>query len=1139
MALYTISTSGNLEFAETGLGNPVSTFANEGIATGAIASSPISGNNPKIWTIGPPNYFTSSGSLVVVSVNLSTQSGLAASSIAEYPISGIVDNIPQVQVTLGFITAAEESHGNLVVTGTSVSTQRFNVNTAGNLVISGNSVYPSTRKFQSSGNLKINGTSVYPSTRKFQSSGNLKITTADAYSIKLKETTAGNLVISGTDFVKKVYNKTSSGNLVVSGTTVQRSTRNETTRGNLVVVDKAYNTLYTGGIADNPIASFPIAAGSSSATVQQVQISFYGNINSSGNLVITSNGEFVNSLSHSSGIAGAALADQTIGGGMDTVFRSTGYQTTLDFSTNGNLVISGYSGSSNDYRSSGNLVISGTDEVHRALNFTTSGNLVVTGSTVQSSRRNERTSGNLVITPVGQYTNPLSSSSGIAGAALADQTIGGGKDTNYYSSRYQDLWIEATRGNLVISGYTGINNDYRSSGNLIISGTSTLGKTYNFSSSGNLVVTGSDYQSRTIAENSSGNLLIFSVIRQPLSSSSGIAGAALADQPIAGGKDQLYSEYQDLWIEPTRGNLVITGSDYQSRTIVERSSGNLAISGTTVVARELDFLSRGNLVITGSDYQSRIIAERTSGNLVITPVGQYTNPLSSSSGIAGAALADQTIGGGKDTNYYSSRYQDLWIESTRGNLVISGTTVQRSLRNETTRGNLVISGTDTQSSTRKESTRGNLVINGTTATNKTLDFVSRGNLVITPVGWKSTDTISGTIAGSALATTPIGGDEMENHIAVVQVSYISRGRYYPGNIAYTTTAGQLLISGTTTYQFITAGSEVSTGNLVVSGTTVQRSLRKESTSGNLIITGTTVQSRTIAELTRGNLVVSGTTVQSSTRKESTSGNLIISGTTVIARSVDFNTSGNLVISGTDAYNLSRNRQSSGNLVISGTDTVEVTANLYSSGNLVISGTDNVGRTVTFSSAGNLLISGYSGQGYAFATSGNLVISGTTVAEYIPGNQNISSNGNLIISGTATAQFIPAQRPAGQGGGGSYIFPSSWDILTPYLPDDRLILGYRKAETSGIGELRSFGFSEITVVRGTSEPAPKKSTLLSKYIQRIEDAKAKQPAKQIPAPTVVLENFKLKQALMEDEMLLNGSLLEVDTLQQELDRELLL
>ena len=1059
MALYTVSTSGNLEFAYTGLGNPVSTFANEGIATGAIASSPIAGNNPKIWTIGPPNYFTSSGSLVVVDVNLSTQSGLAASSIGEYPISGILDNIPQTQVIFGHITAAVASSGNLVISGNSVTVQAYNILTSGNLVLSGNSIYPSLRKFQTSGNLKINGTTVYPSTRNELTSGNLKITTSDAYSIKLKESTAGNLVISGTDLVQKVYNKTSSGNLVVTGSTVQFSTRNETTSGNLIVVDQAYNTLYTGGIADNPIASFPIAAGSESATVQQVQIAFYGNINSSGNLVITPNGEFVNSLSASGVIAGDALADQTIGGGMDTIFRSTGYQTTLDFLTNGNLVITGTSSFNNDYQSSGNLVISGTDEVRRALNFTTSGNLVVTGSTVQSSLRNETTSGNLVITPIGEFIEPLSSSSGIAGAALADQTIGGGKDTNYYPTTYQDLWIETTSGNLVITGTSGFNNDYQSSGNLVISGTTIVARELDFLSSGNLVVTGTDSQNRTIAENSSGNLLIFSVIRQPLSSSSGIAGAALADQPIAGGKDQLYSEYQDLWNEPTSGNLVLIGSDSQNRTIVESTSGNLVISGTTVVARELDFLSSGNLVVTGTDFQNRVIAETTTGNLIITPVGEFIQPLSSSSGIATAALADQTIGGGKDTNYYPTTYQDLWIEPTSGNLIINGTSVQSSLRNESTSGNLVITGTDTQSSLRKESTSGNLVLTGTSATNKTLDFVSRGNLVVTPVGWKSIATISGTIAGSAIASDPIGGDEMENNIAVVQVSYISRGTYYPGNIAYTTTSGNLVITGTDTVQFISAGNEESTGNLVITGSTASSVIRSLTTSGQLLISGNSTVSSIVLypETTSGLILISGNTVSETT------------------------------------YNTDSN--------------------------------------------GNLLINGYSGLGYAFATSGNLTISGTTVAEYIPANQNISSNGNLDIFGSATAVFIPNVPQRTSSGGGSYVFPSSWDILTPYLPDDRLILGYRKAETSGIGKLRSFGFTEITVIRGAS--LPKKSTLLSKYIQSIEDAKAKQPVKQIPLSPVVLENHKLKQALMEDEMLLNGSLIEVDTLQQELDRELLL
>jgi len=171
----------------------------------------------------------------------------------------------------------------------------------------------------------------------------------------------------------------------------------------------------------------------------------------------------------------------------------------------------------------------------------------------------------------------------------------------------------------------------------------------------------------------------------------------------------------------------------------------------------------------------------------------------------------------------------------------------------------------------------------------------------------------------------------------------------------------------------------------------------------------------------------------------------------------------------------------------------------------------------------------------------LLLTGTTVVEYIPAGQ-IISNGNLIITGSATAVFIPNVPQRTTSGGGSYIFPSSWDILTPYLPNDRHILGYQELKTSGIGVLRSSGFTEITFVRGTS--LPKKPNLLSKYIQGIEDAKTKQIEKQetllsLVSLPVVLENSKLRQALMEDEMLLNGSLLEVDTLQQELDRELLL
>jgi hypothetical protein len=1135
MAIYSVTTSGVLQFAYTGLGNPVSTLTSEGISTNALASSPIAGNNPKIWTIGPPNYFTSSGGLVVVDYNGGTQSGLSASSIGEYPLSGIVDNIPEVYVYLGFVTAAEESHGNLVITGNSTDILVYNRTTDGNLILSGNSVYSSLRNELTDGNLVLSGNSVYPSLRNELTDGNLLINTTDAYSIKLKETTAGNLVIDGTDFVQKVYNKTSSGNLVISTSSVSHITLNELSTGNLIVVDKGYNTLYTGGIADNPIASFPIAAGSNSATVTEVQISFYGSVESNGNLVITPVGEFVESLSNSGVIAGAALADQTIGGGMDTIFRSTGYQTTLDFLSNGNLLISGSSGFNNDYQSSGNLLISGTDDAHRALSFNTSGNLVINGSISQSSLRNEDTNGNLVITPIGEFIEPLSDSSGIAGAAIADIPIGGGSDTTYSPTTYEDLWIVESSGNLLISGYSGFNNDYTSQGNLLISGTTVVARELDFLSNGNLVVTGSSYQNRTIAEYSDGNLVIsgttdfsntldflsdgnllisgsdigvrilnfittgnlvmsgntvvareldflshgnlvitgtysqsstfnedssgdivvdpYGQYTEPLSDSSGIAGAAIADIPIGGGKDTNYysSRYEDIWAPESNGNLVITGysgfnNDYQSR-------GNLVISGTTVVARELDFLSSGNLVITGSDSQNRTIAEYSDGNLVIDPIGEFIEPLSDSSGIAGAAIADIPIGGGSDTTYSPTTYEDLWNEDTSGNLTLVGTDTQNSLRTELSQGNLVVNGTDTQSSLRNETTNGNLVIIGNTVTDRTLNFASSGELSFTPVGWKSTADISGTIAGSAMATTPIGGDEMENNISVVQVSYISGGTYYPGNVAYTVTNGNLLITGTDTVELIHAGEVTSQGNLVITGSTVSSVTQISISSGELLISGnSTVNSSVIyPETTTGLVLISGNTISET--------------------------------------------------------------------------------TYTSDSNGNLLISGYSGQGYTFTTSGNLLISGTTVVEFLPANLNIHTSGNLVISGSTTIEVIIVPPITKQNAGGSYVFASSWDILKPYFPDDRHILGYVRGETEEQPRRRKIsGSTGFTVIRGTPKTQPKFGFL--KDIANIE------PKQQVTLVPKVNENKFLKQIMLEDEMLLNGSLISIDDPDDELERELM-
>ena len=609
---------------------------------------------------------------------------------------------------------------------------------------------------------------------------------------------------------------------------------NVTSFGILVVTDTAINTLYSGGIADNPIASFAIAAGSSSATIQQVVVSFYGNNTSSGNLVITSTGEFVNSLSNSGVIAGDALADQTIGGGMDTIFQGTGFRNILNFLSTGNLLISGTSAFNND------------------------------------------------------------------------------------------------------------------------------------------------------------------------------------------------------------------------RT----SAGNLVISGNTVVVRTLDFLSNGNLVIAGTTVQSTQWNQTSSGNLVITPIGEYINSLSSSSGIAGAALADQTIAGGKDTNYRPSQYQVQWVEPTSGNLVIVTESVYPVTRNFTSVGNLLVNGSTVQNSTRQELTSGNLLVSGTTVAPITINISSSGNLTFTPVGFQASSTDSGSIAGSSIAEVPIAG-VLDNNTVIVVVSYISGGTWYDGSVAYTTSAGNLLMSGNTVAVYVPAGAITTTGNLLISGTTVQSRTIAENTAGNLLISGTTVQSRTIAEDSTGNLVISGTTVQNRIAVENTAGNLLISGATVQSRTI------------------------------------------------------------------------------AEDSTGNLLISGTTVAEYVPAGE--STTGELIISGSATVEFRPGPVIAkGGGGGGSPVYTTSWDALTPYFPDDRHILGYQEGNIAP-GNLRVQGYSTITFVSGKQLLAPvqpgRKS--LADFMRDVGQIKSVVSS---TAP-VNTQNKLMQQAISEDRLLLSGRLLDFNPIQDELDAEL--
>ena len=263
---------------------------------------------------------------------------------------------------------------------------------------------------------------------------------------------------------------------------------------------------------------------------------------------------------------------------------------------------------------------------------------------------------------------------------------------------------------------------------------------------------------------------------------------------------------------------------------------------------------------------------------------------------------------------------------------------------------------------------------------------------------------------------------------------------------------------------------------------------------------------------------------------------MISGVATVNLTIDLITSGNLLISGSSEQNQAYNNNTSGNLLISGSTTSSRTINLPSNGNLLISGSTTSSRTINLPSNGNLLISGSttSSRTINLPSSGNLLISGTTVSEFVPAG-SIESAGSLVISGSATAEFIPAKPSVRPGGGGSYVFASSWDILTPYFPDDRHIFGYQQGETAP-GNLRVRGFSTVTVISNTS-PARK---TLSGYIDALQNSAIHSNRLAVDASYNIKEkqnkNF-VNMALAEDQLLLSGQLFDFDPIQDELHNEL--
>lgn len=1007
MAIYNETSSGNLIFAITGLGNPVSTFASEGIATSTIAGSPIAGDNPQIWTIGPPNFFSSSGGLSIVEYNLGTQSGLAASAIGEFPLSGIVDNIPQINVTKTNASQELVSTGNLVITGNTVANRAWFRLSDGNLELTGNTVNDIDLRALSTGNLVIDGATASSTLLNQLSAGNLIVNTSDSFIISLEPKSAGNLVVTGETIEIQAWNKQSAGNLVTTGNTVNGITIQTTSSGTLVVTDFGYgNSLFTGGIAADPLASQAIASGNL-ANVVTTQVSFYGDIESSGNLVIEPVGELVNGLSDSSGLAGAAQAAIPIGGGMDTLFTASRYQDIWNQDSAGELTILGASGYGYTYTTAGNLVITGTTVVAFSRNRDSAGELIITGTDSSNQLQNIVSAGELVQESLTQRTLSLADSSGIAGAAIATLPVAGGVDTVEVNV-HEILLNEDSAGNLEITGETGQSS------------------TRNFdSNTGNVIITATDsYNSRRNAL-TAGQLTILAT-----------------------------DAFETVWATTSQGTLLLFDASTANVIQIEESSGNAVVTGSTQFDVAKARSSAGDLEIIGNTVSRTVQTETSSGQLLSVSPGQVTESLSDSSGIAGAAVATITIGGGMDSYPISTEFVDIWNPESQGQLVVTGSSVTVRTLNFLSQGQLAVLGASAFSDRYNRSTAGNVVITGNSVANIQLVVNSAGNISVTPVGNAVTSAPSA-IAGSAVAEAAIGGS-WTTYTAVEQVSYISNGQFFPGNVVYTTTAGTVLMSGNTVVQFRPNGDVDSSGNLVINGTTVASSTQNSASAGLLTITGTTVESADYARTSLGNLAI-------------------------VAAS---------------AQNVSFNVDSSGNVVITGTSSDE------------------------FIPAGFV------------TSSGNLVINGTTAH-----NSTVStvSLGLEIITGTSQSVFVPAVKPTPVGGGGgSYVFPSSWDILKPYFPDDRHILGYQQAQTDP-GNLRVTGFTQVTVI---SNPGARRKTL-GDYIKSLEQSPRPNLVQSAPTADTVpaaVQDF-VQLALVEDQLLLSDKLWEFDPIQAELDQEL--
>lgn len=1027
--------------------------------------------------------------------HLTDVGSIAGSAIAGLPLggnSGVIEYISDGQTrTNQTRTVVSTGTLNFVAGGTGQGSLNL-ILSSGNLILSSELLTDSLRNKDSSVQLKLTSSLVTRSIRTEISSGSFTLVNTDVYREIIKISSAGQLKFNG--FTTQKFNQTalSSGQLRLTKSYVTNSIRNEQSTSTLKFAVEGFNYFgNSSGLAGSAIASLPLSGGSGIEA-------FLGN-------------------------------------------GKTNYkQIRLVISSGSLLLSSGVSSSAQKYlvSSSGQILLSSSLVTNGLRNENTSGQLKLTSSLLSRSIRTENSIGYTTLVNVDAYRDRLNI---ISTGQLALSSV----------SLYRDRYNRATAGQTVLSTVSEFN------------------KTLDFLSTGTLHT--------------------YYITEKP-NSINGISGAPLASTPLAGEVElSQRSTIRTLQNINSVGYLWLNGVDKPILNLIELSSGQLNLTSTTRTQFKTQNSSSVELLLSTDSVTSKAVNQNSNVDIVLLPYGELSSVDSS---ISSDAIATSPIAGGDrntrfttkvsytlngveyvasvitssvllDINTYAESYKGYLRDSSGSITLIPG----QDLLSYThpSRGYLTISfpegvGLDKTGGISTETLAGVPIAAGsnnrysqvnTIFNSLTLHETSSGSLKLFPYGENSIGS-SSSIAGSTLAQLSIAGGFGYNRVQTV-VTKPALDQISVGNLSLTTqwqSQQTLTVESTGTITFYGPDARLSgaiygadSNNTIYLNTVSEYNFVLRPASDVTLVTTGNTDIRIIGNKSRGYLTITGAAglvipVQGN------AGQIYLSGSSVVVAAHRVESSGTFLIVGTNAvYNIAKGEQSSGLVYVTGAaGRVDKVWGVNSTTTEVISSQDTPYTTIrNFESTGSLILF-FKTEKYFENSFGTLVTTGSsTEAEFL------SPEGDL-------QRFVDAHL----GGGGftnprAFSFwnkkpkPFVWDIessgtigtITGTGAAAKYLNFAKKEPVKSVIEvsstpsrfiLKTFGLDPRTTSNNSTGAVNVKGNTQVEFIRSM-NAMA-----EMDANSIAINRIR-QRILMEDEMLLNGSLTNLDPLQDELDSEL--